>query len=297
MLTQNTTIPMKKQVIITNSPINVLANKVALFTNARNEKHIKEWATHHLLIGFDNIIIFDHKSTIPLKKVFHKFDKRVKTIDVSNLENPIKMLLMNQAIGIAKQLNVDWFIYLDADEFIVLHNKFRGVKHLLNTYNHADLLAINWLMFGSNNLKKEPSGLIIENYTKSELYLTDLVKCFVRPNRAVNATNPHFYHVSTNNRCFSINGKLLNQIVPNIENKIEYYNSPAYIAHYVYQSEESFINRKVLLPRDDNAEFRFDNKEDVSYIHDSYNDVDNLQVKNKYAFNVNKFLEEKHHLL
>ena len=35
---------------------------VILFTNARNEKNIKEWAAHHLLIGFSAICIFDHKS-------------------------------------------------------------------------------------------------------------------------------------------------------------------------------------------------------------------------------------------
>ena len=47
---------------------------VVLFTNARDEKNIKEWASHHLLIGFDKIIIFDHKSITPLKDVFLNFD-------------------------------------------------------------------------------------------------------------------------------------------------------------------------------------------------------------------------------
>ena len=34
-----------------------IAKKVGLFCNARDEKNIKEWAAHHLLIGFDVIII------------------------------------------------------------------------------------------------------------------------------------------------------------------------------------------------------------------------------------------------
>ena len=70
--------------------VNILCKKVCLFTNARDEKHIKEWAAHHLLIGFDKIIIFDHKSIIPLSKVFCNFDKRIKIINVSNLESAIK---------------------------------------------------------------------------------------------------------------------------------------------------------------------------------------------------------------
>jgi hypothetical protein len=47
---------VKKQ--ITNKIEYGLTKKVALFTNARDESHIKEWAAHHLLIGFDYIIIF-----------------------------------------------------------------------------------------------------------------------------------------------------------------------------------------------------------------------------------------------
>jgi hypothetical protein len=75
---------------------NVLCKNVCLFTNARDEKHIKEWAAHHLLLGFSKIIIFDHKSIIPLKEVFKKFDKRIKIIDVYNIHGAIKMLLMNR---------------------------------------------------------------------------------------------------------------------------------------------------------------------------------------------------------
>ena len=34
---------------------------------------------------------------------------------------------MNEALKIAKMYKADWFIYLDADEFIIL-NDFKGVK-------------------------------------------------------------------------------------------------------------------------------------------------------------------------
>ena len=74
---------------------NTIIKNVGLFCNARNEKNIKEWAAHHLLIGFDKIIIFDHKSDIPLKDVFNKFDKRVSTIRVNLPDGNIKNKLMN----------------------------------------------------------------------------------------------------------------------------------------------------------------------------------------------------------
>jgi hypothetical protein len=38
--------------------------------------------------------------------------------------------------------------------------------------------------------------------------------------------------------------------------EMEYYRAPAYIAHYVYQSEESYVRRKLNLPSDDNGIMR-----------------------------------------
>ena len=73
-----------------------LTKKVALFTNARDELHIKEWVAHHLLIGFDQIIIFDHKSVTPLKNIFQHFNKHV-TISRVDTDGPVKLQLMNNA--------------------------------------------------------------------------------------------------------------------------------------------------------------------------------------------------------
>ena len=42
------------------SNFNPEQKKVVLFANVRDEPNIKEWITHHLLLGFDCIYIFDH---------------------------------------------------------------------------------------------------------------------------------------------------------------------------------------------------------------------------------------------
>jgi hypothetical protein len=275
--------------------VNIMCKKACLFTNARNEKHIREWAAHHLLIGFNRIIIFDHKSEKPLKKVFKNFDKRVTIVNVSYLENPIKMALMNKAAEIAEKIKIDWMIYLDADEFIILNKKYIDIKHLLSTYNHADSLAINWLMFGSNYLEKDPDGLIIENYTKSDLLLNDHVKCFVRPSRIINATNPHYYNMKDKERYFNINNKKITDTYHSNISSVEFYKVPIYIAHYVYQSEETFLKRKIQLPRDDNGEHRnFDSDDDnkAKFIHNYHNTHENLYPKNKYAQDIQIFLQQ-----
>jgi len=264
---------------------------VALFCNARDEKHIREWAAHHLLIGFNRIIIFDHNSIVPLSTVFQNFDKRVAIIryDTPASQSNVKVHLMNNALHIAKQMKVDWFIYLDADEFIILNNNLVGIKDLLNRYSFADSLALNWLMFGTNNLKTDPDGLILDNYTRSDPILDNHVKSFVRPFQATHADNPHFYHIKNKSRMSSLN-TILSE--PYYFNKIpvEYAKVPAFIAHYVFQSEETYINRKINLPADDSGSIR--GKIESEHLHTIHNSIENMFAKLKYANNVRRFLRQ-----
>lgn len=265
---------------------NRLANKVGLFCNAMDESNIREWAAHHLLIGFDMIIIFDHKSITPLKQVFSNFDKRVIIKEIKTNKQNIKNTLMNCATNIATNLNLDWFIYLDADEFLILHNQFKGVKHFLNTYSYGDSVGVNWLMFGSNYLIEEPDGLILENYTRSRTNIDKHVKSFVRPREIINTNNPHFYNMFNKNRMLGLGFNIIQYPQCFNDLNIPYSESPAYIAHYVFQSENTYKKRKVEKVGDDGIQ-RSDMGKDV---HDHYNDVINLQPQ-KYVNRVKEFLQ------
>jgi len=258
---------------------------VMLFANARDEKNIKEWAAHHLLIGFNFVYIFDHKSKLPLKEVFSNFDKRV-IIERCELNGPPKIPLMKKASEIAAIFRADWFIYLDADEFIIL-NKFRGVKDMLSRYYFADSLALNWVMFGTNNHIKDQDGLILENYTKSDTTLNQHVKTFVRPTQVASGgpMTPHNYHIVNPVRMFAITGASMANKIFNPTNK-EFWRTPAFIAHYIYQSEETYKERKLILPADDIGNFR---KEEYD-IHSKHNERDNF-IPRKYAENVKAFLK------
>jgi hypothetical protein len=262
------------------------AKKVGLFCNARDEKNIKEWAAHHLLIGFDIIIIFDHKSIIPLSDIFSNFDKRIITIKIGFPDGNIKKILMNKAISIAKRYDLDWFIYLDADEFLILNKIFKGVKHFLNSYSYGDSVAVNWLMFGSNYHIEEPSGLILENYKRSCFNIDRHVKSFVRPNEVKYSDNPHFYHIKNPLKMLGLNFKILQEPYCFSNLNTPFYKSPAYIAHYVYQSEETYKRRKINFSGDDGRIRPNIGKE----IHNLYNDGINSQPQ-KYINQIKEFLE------
>jgi hypothetical protein len=277
----------KNQPIPLNDQRRKLVGKVILFTNARDEKNIKEWVAHHLILGFDLIYIFDHKSIKPISRELKNFKKGV-IVERCEMEGAIKMPLMLRAAKIATTSGADWMLYLDADEFLVL-NAFQHVKQMLKYYLMADSLAINWLMFGTNNHKNEPEyGLILENYTKSDSLIDKHVKTFVRPSQVVDAITPHYFVIVNPSRMVSLNMKPMVNSKSFNEWSIEYNKCPAFIAHYVYQSEESYINRKINLPRDDNSLYR----EIEENIHGKHNSTENELVKNKYAHGINLLLEK-----
>ena len=258
--------------------------KVILFTNARDETHIKEWAVHHLLLSFDIIYIFDHRSKVPIQNEFQGFKNRV-IVERCNMDNPVKIPLMKRAVQIAKSAGAHWMLYLDADEFLVL-NKFNNVKGMLLHYNYAHAIGINWLMFGTNHHIKEPEGFILDNYTKSDLKLNHHVKTFARPQFVQSCTHPHSYKMASDCKLISINHEIMTANSAFNQIEMEYFRTPAYIAHYVYQSEESYIKRKINLPSDDNGSMRTRDTQ----IHEKHNSYDNDAPSRKYSRRIKEFL-------
>jgi hypothetical protein len=279
------------------SPVSYIkkCEKVALFTNARDEPHIKEWAAHHLLLGFDYVFITDHLSINPLTNVFKDFDPRV-VINTCAMKTNIKIHLMNEAITTAKKYNVDWFIYLDADEFIVFNDKVTNIttiKEFLSFYNGAaDMIALNWLLFGSNYLEHEPDS-IMGSYTKSDIHIDKHIKSFVRPNEALYAYTPHVYAIKHIENFYAYDRKI-GMLTSFNESNILGVKCPIYIAHYINQSRESFIKRKIVKPTDDTGEYRLNkNKNIIETIHNSYNNIENNQPKRLYHEKVQRFFKEK----
>ena len=280
--------------------------KVILFTNARDELKLKEWVAHHLLLGFDFIYIFDHKSEIPLKGQFLDFnkDKFQVYVERCELDGALKDKLISTAVNIAKKHNFEWMLYLDADEFLVINNDtITNVKQLLSYYPYADSVSCNWLVFGTTFHIKEPDGLIIDNYTRSEPTLNEHLKTFIRPSEFV-SPNAHRSLTKNPNKAYHVNGTQLNKITPPYKenkhyiNSIKFEKSQVFIAHYYVQSEETYIKRKLNIPRDDWGSFR-DKKLTIGgfpitenyNIHSEFNDTINTLVKTKYSTKIKNYLE------
>ena len=261
-------------------------NKVYLFTNARDEPNIAEWIAHHILLGFDKVIVFDHLSNQPIaEKLGTNFDNKLIVNRVQGTGN-IKIELMKKAVNIADNNHVSWMLYLDADEFLLLKD-FTNVHDYLLSFKDADSIGINWLMFGSSGFVKQPSGLITENFIRSEIRLNQHVKSFVRPSIVKNIVNPHYYILTNSNRYVS-SLKTRIRVGPFNNQPLPFINANAYIAHYYIQSEEEHLRRKGRA-LDDGSPNKLGI---VNEIHSLYNTVANNQLQNKYSHNIKHFLKK-----
>jgi hypothetical protein len=261
---------------------------VYLFTNARDEPNIAEWVAHHLLLGFDKIHIFDHKSVIPIdKQLGTNFDNKV-IVQRDESDGAVKLNFITQAVNIARRNNASWMLYLDADEFL-LFNKVNNVKELLRIFSYADAIGINWLMFGTSGHKTQPSGLLTENFVRSDKIINEHVKTFIRPHTVkFPIPSPHFFYIKNPKRYFGITG---NQMAQNPLNPVKrlFIHVQAYIAHYWLQSEEEFYRRKGR-PRDDIGVSSV--VEPLPDIHNLNNIVPNNQVQYKYSQKIKDFLTQ-----
>ena len=125
--------------------------------------------------------------------------------------------------------------------------------------------------------------------------LNNQVKSFVRPFQAINASNPHFYHIKNTQRMYALNTflNINKELYCFNTHNIDYTKPLAYIAHHIYQSEETYINRKVNLFRDDTGTKR--DEISMDHIHSLHNDVENIYPVTKYATNIKNFLQQYGH--
>ena len=254
-----------------------------LFTNARDEKHIKEWIAHHLNLGFDHIYIFDHKSILPIKSLFKPNSKL--TINNVQGEGSIKDSLNLRAVQIAKKENFTWMLYLDADEFLVL-NHHDSIQDFLNEYSSYNQIGINWVLFGSSFLSNDPDGMMIDSYIRCSSTINKHVKSIGEVSDIIGIHNPHAYKTKHPGKSIYCSTKLVITNEPwfcNVSKNIKYSDIPAYVAHYLYQSYSIYMKRRVNRMHDNGHMIKLKNIMTEAQLHNVENDIINTSISDKYS--------------
>ncbi len=289
-------IPKPNNNIITLNNINTSYDYI-VSTNARDEPNIVEWIIYHLMIGFDYVVIIDHKSLIPIQNLIQNFEWKNKVFVIRREDKgAVKLLFLNKIIVpfMMRKCN-KYFIHLDADEYLYI-NENQSLQTFTESLK-ADIIAINWVMFGSNNMEKNPDKYkcLIPTFTKSEKILNQHFKLLIKIDKSVQFefNSPHSIKYITRKKLIYTNvlGQVMNgndvyQLMKN-SLKISPFDTPVYINHYFVQSKEDYIKRKVNRERDDiNVKRPFDVK-----ILELSNDIDNFNIYN-YSKIIIKQLEE-----
>ena len=216
------------------------------------------------MIGFDRIVIIDHKSIIPIKKLIEPYEWKHKVEVIrSEMDGAVKMIFLNTIIIPYMKRNCrKYFIHLDGDEYIYIKNNIT-IKELLKQYNDCNILALNWLMFGSNMIERNEhiNKCILPVYTKSDMSIHTHFKCLIKMNKTNNFTFVEPHHIVYKNtptmytnvikQTHQYNGGNPSVHFDQLCPKVNKDDLPCYIAHYYVQSKEEYMNRKINRNRDD----------------------------------------------
>jgi len=164
---------------------------VMVATMVRDDNdYIDEWVEYYLAIGFEHILIYDHKSVKPVEP---KWGIKV-TVKRIEIDLPFPEYLH---VSTFRDYKPYWLFTCDVDEFLVLL-QHKDVKNLLVNYEKYGGLGIPWSMYGSSSHIKKPSGLVKDNYLWRTVDTNDkqYVKTIANTQYFQNMNDPHFVYSS-----------------------------------------------------------------------------------------------------
>lgn len=142
--------------------------RICLLSAIKNEgPDVLEWAVYHHLIGFDHIVVYSNDCTDGSDDLLDA------VADLGWLTHrrhtpPPKVAPQDavaaRAIADPALADADWLMWLDADEFLVVHAGGGRVADLIPAARGAEALSLNWRCFGDGGHDTMPTGCVIENF-------------------------------------------------------------------------------------------------------------------------------------
>lgn len=199
--------------------------RVVLVCIAKNEDYyLEEWINYNLKLGFDHIFIYMND---------WRTDFEHPNVTKIPFDGPIKQLTAYNSFRATYKDQYDWVAYFDCDEFLCL-KKHDNVKELIKVYQNSNAIAINWFMFGSNNIQKRKDNSLLKTFTRRNKKTNQHVKVIVNmsvPSLMISPHNIHLPMMDTNKKIF--NGPF------NIGGPTDV----CYLAHFHRKTYEDWLNR------------------------------------------------------
>ncbi len=173
--------------------------KSALCACAKLENnYIAEWVEYHLALGFDHIAVCDNNDDNSLEEILaeHIASGRVSVRDYRG-RIKFQLACYNDFYG-GDGAQYDWVAFIDVDEFITFgsESECRSINDFLaKVPADADILALNWMVFGDNGQLRYAAERLVERFTTPaplDMPINRHVKSIVRTGRDLTFFhNPH----------------------------------------------------------------------------------------------------------
>jgi hypothetical protein len=264
--------------------------KCGIVAIAKNEeKYIKDWALYHFKLGFDEIFVIDNNdldndNQIKVITELQKSNYKIYPVDARGREKLESLGFQEGTYFKTYQYikknhkDIEWIAFIDLDEYF----DFDGltVKEFVNQdkFKMADLIHINWKLYGDNEQIYYEDRPVIERFTKpapiDAVYNTHIIgKGFyfnMHIKSLVRVTDKEFVFCSPHTVVFKEESKCMNVSGGIEDGKLPFQNicwTGGHLKHFITKSTEEFIQRKLLNnPRaDSKTEISVYNEEIESY--------------------------------
>jgi hypothetical protein len=158
-------------------------HQYAIVACARWEtEYLTEWLLYHRQIGFDHVCLYCNDDD--------PSDCYERLLPFLGGPTPFVSFVHFRFVGLQGQMykhflkhrlhEVEWFIFLDIDEFLVFREDGTIDKFLAKRQENADMIFFNWLIFGHSGFKERPTGSVLKNYTMRAKGLNPYTKVITR---------------------------------------------------------------------------------------------------------------------
>lgn len=157
--------------------------RTAIVACARWEAdNILEWVTYHRSLGFEHIYVYcnDDDPAELYEKLCALASGEAPFVTFLHYALPGLQTAMYKHFLRTKAEEVEWLLFLDIDEFVVL-KQHTTVDAFIHEYEHdADAIYLNWVMFGNNGFVDRPLGSILRQYIRRDRFVNPYTKVLTR---------------------------------------------------------------------------------------------------------------------
>lgn len=139
---------------------------------AKNEgSYLLEWLAYYRVLGFDEIIIYENNSSDESSAILSKLAAAKKVVYRPWLLGRNESPQITAYADAIKRVKSDWILFVDADEFLVLHHHDTVNAFLASFQSRSEVtsIGVNWRIFGDSNLESQDPRPVIERFTHASL--------------------------------------------------------------------------------------------------------------------------------